>query len=254
MIFVLQTLNNFFVVFFYTLLTIIWLHKTHLILLSKLPRWKTSKWMEQSTLEFWLVLSFVFWWFFFCFVFFLLKQIPSICSLEHPFLHEIFPPTPSWPYRKRVNKPLHFQSQESREIVYKASWTSVRRSCAYCYCWLHNVSHTNRQKWTSSNCLSLQTPSLPICYILSHFIQNQRLVTLGACSAHLKIRRLKLHTLYPIGRMSSFLHYYFPLLCTVDIRTLKNSIRAVISKTELVYSHAKSCSFYPLNRLTNWMW
>lgn len=102
----------------------------------------------------------------------------------------------------------------------------------------------------------IQTASqllLPICYILSHFIQNQRLVMLGICSAHLKIRRLKLHTLYPIGRMSSFLHYCFPLLHTVDIRALKNSIRAVISKTELMYSHAKVCSFYPLNRLTNWM-
>lgn len=105
LIFVLQTLNNFFVVFFYTLLTIIWLHKTHLILLSKLPRWKTSKWMEQSTLEFWLVLSFVFWWVFFVLLFF--------SAQTNPIYLFTWTSIPSWDFSPHPKLTLQKESEQT---------------------------------------------------------------------------------------------------------------------------------------------
>lgn len=94
------------------------------------------------------------------------------------------------------------------------------------------------------------------CLILLHFILNQCVAILVACLANIRIGRLDLHNLLLICRISSFLSLLLSLAVHNGSRGFGKKTafsQIAISKTDLVYNHAKTCLFYPLNRLPNCM-
>lgn len=179
----------------------------------------------------------------------LLKQVPSTHLLEPPFFNGSCSPIPGWSYRALENEQTFELSglEKYREMVYKINWINLFQNILLVP-WL-----------LTSLCLPHRTGvdffKLPHNYLL-HFVAftlNQCVAILGACLVYLRIRGLNLHNLHLLCRLSSFLSLFLSFAAYGRSRGLEKTAfsQEVISKTELVYSHAKTCSFYSLNRLSN---
>lgn len=222
-------------VFFYSLVTILSLHKT--LISSCIQNCQSCRYLNEwnkADLNFgWLVCLF-------------LPPSLSKSSPTYPFtsVMEVFPPSQANPLEnQRVNKPLSFRARKYRATSYKINCINfiseypVRATPA-------NFSHTE-QEWTFSDCLMIT------CSILWYFILNQCVAILGVFLVTSESAGWVYTTCISYAEYQAFVHYCFPLLCTADIRALEKTAfsQEVISKTKLVDSHARTCSFYPLNRL-----